>query len=288
MNDAVDWARDLGGGVRVAPRPGGHVPVRMPGRCSVPCRASSGIASSPTRSMRRTGSSRPSTACSSRRRPARPGRDRDRRTAGREDPDDARLRGPWIVRPSRPLASAPSVNVVAMSHLHYDHAGGLLRRTASAPSRTHDRRPTGRMGDRPRRQSAARRQLRPARAAARREVGCRGLGRGREGAAARRDRCPHGGHSAGHQAIVVAGRPAPTARLLRRPVHAAVGRQPALGDRVRRLPPDSVSVKADLFAQAADEDWIVVLSHERDQPSGGWSVIATGSATRRTEERTDR
>ena len=34
------------------------------------------------------------------------------------------------------------------------------------------------------------------------------------------------------------------------------------------FPLDSVAQKADLFAQAADEDWIVVLSHEREHPIG--------------------
>ena len=31
---------------------------------------------------------------------------------------------------------------------------------------------------------------------------------------------------------------------------------------------DSVARKGELFAQAADEDWIVVLSHEKDHPIG--------------------
>jgi hypothetical protein len=34
------------------------------------------------------------------------------------------------------------------------------------------------------------------------------------------------------------------------------------------FPLDSVVVKADLFAQAADEAWTIVLSHERAQPIG--------------------
>ena len=49
---------------------------------------------------------------------------------------------------------------------------------------------------------------------------------------------PTGGHSAGHQAIVVrgGGPGGRTLGVLRRPVHAAVEREPALGHRVRRLP----------------------------------------------------
>jgi hypothetical protein len=34
------------------------------------------------------------------------------------------------------------------------------------------------------------------------------------------------------------------------------------------FPLDSVAVKASLFAQAADERWIVALSHEVDRPIG--------------------
>jgi hypothetical protein len=34
------------------------------------------------------------------------------------------------------------------------------------------------------------------------------------------------------------------------------------------FPLESVARKADLFAQAADAGWILVLSHEREQPIG--------------------
>jgi hypothetical protein len=34
------------------------------------------------------------------------------------------------------------------------------------------------------------------------------------------------------------------------------------------FPLDSVIRKAELFGQAADEDWTIVLSHERDHPIG--------------------
>ena len=47
---------------------------------------------------------------------------------------------------------------------------------------------------------------------------------------------PTGGHSTGHQAIACVGPATQDSRLLRRPVHATVGREPALGDGVRRLP----------------------------------------------------
>jgi hypothetical protein len=34
------------------------------------------------------------------------------------------------------------------------------------------------------------------------------------------------------------------------------------------FPLESVSQKAELFAQAADERWLIVLSHERERPIG--------------------
>jgi hypothetical protein len=34
------------------------------------------------------------------------------------------------------------------------------------------------------------------------------------------------------------------------------------------FPLDSVARKAELFAQAVEEDWLIVLSHEREHPIG--------------------
>ena len=130
-----------------------------------------------------------------------------------------------------------TVDVVAMSHLHFDHAGGLLAGgwLAGLPA-GHDRRPAGRVGDRPRRQPAARRELRPARAELVRDWGAEGWADGERELLPGVSVVPTGGHSAGHQAIVVRAPGAAAARLLRRPLHAAVEREPALGDGVRRLP----------------------------------------------------
>ena len=171
-----------------------------------------------------------------------------------------------------------------MSHLHFDHAGGLLarRRRAGVPAR-HDRRPARRVGDRARRQPAARRQLRPARAAA----GPR-LGRARAGptASARScpacRSCPTGGHSAGHQAIVVAGagdggRPlAFFGDLCMRPWSANPRWVTAFDD----FPLDSVEVKASLFRQAADEDWTssCPTSRATRRPARRAIAIASGRA----------
>jgi glyoxylase-like metal-dependent hydrolase (beta-lactamase superfamily II) len=81
---------------------------------------------------------------------------------------------------------------------------------------------------------------------------------------------PTGGHSTGHQAIVVRGRGAGGRTLgffgdlLMRPWAA----NPRWVTSYDDFPLDSVVRKAELFAQAADEGWIVVLSHERIHPIG--------------------
>jgi len=79
---------------------------------------------------------------------------------------------------------------------------------------------------------------------------------------------PTGGHSAGHQAIVVRSPgAAPLAffgDLCMRPWSANPRWVTAFDD----FPLTSVEVKASLFAQAADEEWTVVLSHEVRQPVG--------------------
>ena len=51
-------------------------------------------------------------------------------------------------------------------------------------------------------------------------------------------------------------------------MHAAVGANPRWVTSFDDFPLDSVEVKTSLFAQAADEDWIVVLSHEPLKPIG--------------------
>ena len=79
---------------------------------------------------------------------------------------------------------------------------------------------------------------------------------------------PTGGHSAGHQAIVVrAPGAAPLAffgDLAMRPWSSNPRWVTAFDD----FPLDSVLVKGSLFAEAADEDWTIVLSHEAEHPIG--------------------
>ena len=79
-----------------------------------------------------------------------------------------------------------------------------------------------------------------------------------------------GGHSAGHQAVVVRGA-GPGGRTLAffgdlcmRPWSANPRWVTAFDD----FPLDSVEVKGELFARAAEEGWIVVLSHEPRTPVG--------------------
>ena len=141
-----------------------------------------------------------------------------------------------------------------MSHLHFDHAGGLLRADGSKafPARP-DRRPAGRVGDRARRQQPHRRVVRPAGAAARPRVGRRGRGR-------RRGRAPPG-RLGRHDRRALEGAPGD-----RRPAGRGGTTLAFFGDLGMRpwsanprwvtsfddFPLDSVEVKGELFARAAE------------------------------------
>jgi glyoxylase-like metal-dependent hydrolase (beta-lactamase superfamily II) len=76
-----------------------------------------------------------------------------------------------------------------------------------------------------------------------------------------------GGHSAGHQAVIVRGAKSTLAffgDLAMRPWSISPKWTTAFDD----FPLASVEAKLELFGRAADEGWIVVLSHERRQPIG--------------------
>ena len=181
-------------------------------------------------------------------------------------------RGTPIVPALRAAGFDPgSVDLVAMSHLHFDHAGGLLLADGSKAF--------------PRARIVAQRQEW--------EIALGGNSRlvasydqpelrlvadwGAEGwAEGDRELLPGvsvvrtGGHSAGHQAIVVRGS-GPTARslaffgdLCMRPWSANPRWVTAFDD----FPLDSVEVKGELFRRAVEDDWIVVLSHEATMPVG--------------------
>jgi glyoxylase-like metal-dependent hydrolase (beta-lactamase superfamily II) len=179
------------------------------------------------------------------------------------------VQGDAIVPALRKAGFDPgSVDLVAVSHLHFDHAGGLLLADGSKAF------PRARvvaqmkewdiaLGDNPRIVvSYDQPELRLVEPWA--------VGDAVDGD---REILPGvwvmetGGHSGGHQAIVVRG------------AHETVG---FLGDLFMRpwsanprwitsfddFPLSSVEVKARFFAQAVDEDWTIVLSHEQEEPIG--------------------
>jgi glyoxylase-like metal-dependent hydrolase (beta-lactamase superfamily II) len=164
-----------------------------------------------------------------------------------------------------------SVDVVAMSHLHFDHAGGLLRangrrafpRAAIVAQRAEWEIALGENSrlvasyDQP--------ELRLAR-----DWGAEAWADGEREVLPGVSVIPTGGHSAGHQGVVVRGT-GPTARTLAffgdlcmRPWSANPRWVTAFDD----FPLDSVEVKGALFRRAADEGWLVALSHEPITPVG--------------------
>ena len=164
-----------------------------------------------------------------------------------------------------------TVDVVAMSHLHFDHAGGLLRADGSRafPRATIVAQKAEwevALGDNPRLvASYVQPELRLVH-----EWGAEGWADGEREILPGVTVVPTGGHSTGHQAVIVRG-PGGGARtvaffgdLFMRPWGANPRWITAFDD----FPLDSVLRKAELFAQAADEDWLIVLSHEREHPVG--------------------
>jgi glyoxylase-like metal-dependent hydrolase (beta-lactamase superfamily II) len=180
--------------------------------------------------------------------------------------------GPWIAAALEQAGFLPeSVDVVAMSHLHFDHAGGLLRadgaRTFPQATIVAQRAEWEvALGDNPRLVvSYVQPELKLVES-----WGQQGWAEGERELMPGVSVVPTGGHSAGHQAVIVRGH-GPGARtlaffgdLLMRPWAANPRWVTSFDD----FPLDSVVRKSELFAQAADEDWIVVLSHEREHPIG--------------------
>jgi glyoxylase-like metal-dependent hydrolase (beta-lactamase superfamily II) len=180
--------------------------------------------------------------------------------------------GPWIVAALNDAGFDPqSVDVVALSHLHFDHAGGLLAADGSRAF-PHARIVAQRaewqiaLGPNPRLVAS---YVQPELELVR-DWGAEAWADGEVEVLPGVSVVPTGGHSAGHQAIVVRGRGARGGTvaffgdLCMRPWSANPRWVTAFDD----FPLDSVDVKGSLFGRAADEAWQVVLSHEPRQPIG--------------------
>ena len=161
-----------------------------------------------------------------------------------------------------------TIDVVAMSHLHFDHAGGLLLADGSRafPRATivaqraewqiafSDNSRVLASYDQPELQLV-------------RAWGEEGAAEGERELLPGVTVVPTGGHSFGHQAIVVRGGNRTLGffgDLCMRPWSANPRWVTAFDD----FPLDSVAIKGSLFARAADEDWLVALSHEPLKPLG--------------------
>ena len=180
--------------------------------------------------------------------------------------------GPAIVPALEAAGFLPeSINVVAMSHLHFDHAGGLLRADGSRAfpfARIVAQRAEWEiaLGDNPRLvASYVQPELTLVRA-----WGAEGWADGERELLPGVSVLPTGGHSAGHQAIIVRGTGdgARTLAFLGDLFMRPWGANPRWVTAFDDFPLDSVRRKAELFAQAVEEDWLVVLSHETRQPVG--------------------
>jgi glyoxylase-like metal-dependent hydrolase (beta-lactamase superfamily II) len=272
MNDAVDWARDLGGGVRVALIQAGT--FRSDAGVlfgPVPWVLWGGLVNDEVDDKRRL---LQALNCLLIETPS--GRVLVETGIGeRADEKTVAMRayeGPAIAPALETAGFGPdSVDVVAMSHLHFDHAGGLLRTDGSRAfprARIVAQRSEWEvaLGDNPRLvASYVQPELRLVR-----DWGAEGWVDGERELMPGVSVVPTGGHSTGHQAIIVRGSGAGARTvaffgdLLMRPWAANPRWVTSFDD----FPLDSVTRKAELFAQAADEDWTVVLSHEARQPVG--------------------
>jgi glyoxylase-like metal-dependent hydrolase (beta-lactamase superfamily II) len=164
-----------------------------------------------------------------------------------------------------------TVDVVAMSHLHFDHAGGLLRADGTrafphAKIIAQKAEWEVALSGNPRLvASYVQPELRLVET-----WGKQGWVDGEHEIMPGVTVVPTGGHSTGHQAVIVRGT-GDGARtlaffgdLMMRPWAANPRWVTAFDD----FPLESVAKKVELFAQAVEEDWIIVLSHDAKHPVG--------------------
>lgn len=272
MNDAVDWARELGGGVRVGLIQAGTFRSDAGALFGpVPWALWRGLVDDEIDEKRRLLQALNCLLIETR-----SGRVLVETGIGERVDDKTRAmrdyEGPWIAAALQTAGFMPeTVNAVALSHLHFDHAGGLLRADGSRTF-PHARIVAQKaewevaLGDNPRLvASYVQPELRLVET-----LGKQGWADGEYEILPEVMVVPTGGHSAGHQAVIVRGT-GDGARtlaffgdLLMRPWAANPRWVTSFDD----FPLDSVARKVELFAQAADEGWIVVLSHEAKHPIG--------------------
>ena len=180
-----------------------------------------------------------------------------------------RYEGTWIL-PALEAAgfAAATVDAVALSHLHYDHAGGLLRADGSLAfprAKIVAQRAEWEVshGSNPRLVAS---YDQPELALVR-DLGMRTAADGEVEILPGVSVFLTGGHSAGHQGVLVRGRDRTLAffgDLAMRPWSANPKWITAFDD----FPLHSVAMKLELFARAAADDWTIVLSHEPVHPVG--------------------
>jgi glyoxylase-like metal-dependent hydrolase (beta-lactamase superfamily II) len=272
INDAVDWVRELGGGVRVALVQAGTFRSDAGTLFGpVPWVLWGGLVGDEVDDKRRL---LQALNCLLIETPA--GRVLVETGIGERLDDKTRAmrayEGPWIAAALETAGFLPeTVDVVAMSHLHFDHAGGLLRPDGErtfphAKIVAQKAEWEVALGDNPRlTASYVQPELRLVE-----NWGIQGWADGEREIMPGVAVVPTGGHSTGHQAVVVRGRGdggrtlAFFGDLLMRPWAANPRWVTSFDD----FPLDSVMRKVELFSQAVEEDWIVVLSHEASHPIG--------------------